>query len=654
MVASALLAAVALAFAWANRGLPVDNFIVDSPKWMSTQNAISAVMFSVPGWYLATRRPRVPFGWLLLSAGLGHAFAGAGWGYFLASEVGGHHYPQPWLGIWSQWAMSLEVPALAAIYLLYPDAEHPRGVVALISSVLLAMCVAGIVSALMDPLTGHAVDPAGPIARIHNPIGTDFFEFDGGGVLWFAPLLTIATGVLAWRWYRARGELRQVLGWLMIGSIPGYLVLPFTFAGPAWQMVVAQLPTIPLIAAVVAGSLRHRVYGIEVVVSRAFLYAILAAVVAGVYGLVVAIGAAVAGSTSPSASFLAALTAAFLLAPARQRIERLVNRLLFGQRDEPYAVLSGVAARLETTGTVERLLPEFTDQVAAALRVPYVAIAIGDQLVLEHFSAGSPVADPERFPLIQQGARIGTLLVGHRAGERAFSRGEVRLLEDLARQASTAVANLLLTEDLKRSRERIVTAREEERRRLRRDLHDGLGPVLSGAAMMIDAGRNLVELDRAAADQQLSEARTQVRSAIEDIRRLVYALRPPALDELGLVAALREQGSRSSVAVVINADEPFPQLPAAVEVAAYRIVSEAMTNAARHAHATTCSVDLRVNGALEIDVVDDGMSASSWQPGVGIVSMRERAAELGGVCEIGPGPDGHGRVHARIPTEGIV
>jgi signal transduction histidine kinase len=370
--------------------------------------------------------------------------------------------------------------------------------------------------------------------------------------------------------------------------------------------------------------------------------------------MVVAIGAIVAGSAHPTASVLAALTAAIVLAPARQRIERLVNRLLFGQRDEPYAVLSGVAARLETTGSVERLLPEFTDQVAAALRVPYVAIEIGDQLVLEHFSSGTAVPDPERFPLIQQGARIGTLLVGHRAGERAFSRSEVRLLEDLARQASTAVANLLLTEDLRRSRERIVTAREEERRRLRRDLHDGLGPVLSGAAMMIDAGRNLVQSDRQAADQQLSDARQQVRSAIEDIRRLVYALRPPALDELGLVAALREQGSRSSVEVTIHADDPFPQLPAAVEVAAFRIVSEAMTNAARHARATACSVDLRVNGALEIDVVDDGTSAFSWQPGVGIISMRERAAELGGECEVGPDPDGHGRVHARIPTEGLV
>ena len=279
-----------------------------------------------------------------------------------------------------------------------------------------------------------------------------------------------------------------------------------------------------------------------------------------------------------------------------------------------------------------------------------MAVEIGDHEVLQHFSSGTAVAAPERFALTQQGVAIGTLLVGHRAGSAHLSRPEARLLEELARQASTAVANLLLTEDLKRSRERIVTAREEERRRLRRDLHDGLGPVLSGAAMMIDAGRNLVTSDQEAADRQFSEARTQVRNAIEDIRRLVYALRPPALDELGLVAALREQGSRSSVAVTINADDPFPQLPAAVEVAAFRIISEAMTNAARHAQATACTVDLHVNGALEIAVVDDGLTAASWQPGVGIISMRERAAELGGVCEAGPGLDGHGRVYARIPA----
>ena len=280
MVASGLLAAIALAFAWVNRDLPIDDFIVDSPKWLSTQNAIAAVMFAVPGWYLATRRPRVPFGWLLLVAGLGHALAGAGWGYFIASEVGGQHYPQPWIGVWLLWAMSLEAPALAAIYLLYPDAERPRGVIGLIAGALIVLCVIGCVSALMDPLTGIAVDPAGPLAQIRNPIGTDFFSFDGGGVLWFAPLLSIATAVFIWRWYRARGELRQVLGWLLIGTIPGLLVLPFMFAGPAWLLVVVQVPTIPLIAAVVAGTLRHRVYGIEVVVSRAFLYAALAGVVA--------------------------------------------------------------------------------------------------------------------------------------------------------------------------------------------------------------------------------------------------------------------------------------------------------------------------------------------------------------------------------------
>ena len=208
----------------------------------------------------------------------------------------------------------------------------------------------------------------------------------------------------------------------------------------------------------------------------------------------------------------------------------------------------------------------------------------------------------------------------------------------------------MLTEDLQRSRERIVSAREEERRRLRRDLHDGLGPVLTGAAMMIDAGRNLMRTDPATADQQLIEARAQVRGAIEDVRRLVYALRPPALDELGLVGAIREQAQRGPVEVTIKADGPLKELPAAVEVAAFRIISEAVNNAARHSSATACTIDINLNGRLEIDVSDNGKTTEAWRPGVGIISMRERAAELGGTCESGPDPNGHGRVHAVIPV----
>jgi signal transduction histidine kinase len=208
--------------------------------------------------------------------------------------------------------------------------------------------------------------------------------------------------------------------------------------------------------------------------------------------------------------------------------------------------------------------------------------------------------------------------------------------------------------ELQQARERLVAAREEERRRLRRDLHDGLGPALAGAALKVEAAENLLASDPRGAAGLLEDARAEIQDAVADVRRLVYALRPPALDELGLVGAIREQAERLGVGehirVEVDGPEQLDGLPAAVEVAAYRIALEAMTNVARHADAHRCVVRISVDGNLELEVFDDGHGLpSDFRAGVGIGSMRERAEELGGACEVEP-VDGRGtRVRARLP-----
>ncbi len=301
----------------------------------------------------------------------------------------------------------------------------------------------------------------------------------------------------------------------------------------------------------------------------------------------------------------------------------------------------------------EELLPEFVASVADGLRVPYVGVEVRESAGTGLIAHGTPPDRCENFPLRRHGEEIGSLVVGLRTGESAFSVRERLLLEDLARQAAGAASRLALTADLRRSRERLITAREEERRRLRRDLHDGLGPTLTGAAMLIDAASQTAPRDPSTTQETLQDAGGQVRAAIRDVRRLVYALRPPALDELGLVGALREQLAPFDLKTEIRTCEPFPELPAAVEVAAFRIVLEAVTNASTHAHATCCLVELRIESrALVLEVNDDGRSDGAWSRGVGLSSMAERAAELGGSCEAGPAPDGHGRVAATIPLSG--
>jgi signal transduction histidine kinase len=230
---------------------------------------------------------------------------------------------------------------------------------------------------------------------------------------------------------------------------------------------------------------------------------------------------------------------------------------------------------------------------------------------------------------------------------------------------------------LQASRERLVTAREEERRRLRRDLHDGLGPALAIQSLKVGAarsllGRQLPGLDGTAAhdvlgaDAMLAELEQEIAATLADVRRLVYDLRPPTLDELGLVAAIREAAARymraapasgpqpDGLTIHVEAPEVLPPLPAAVEVAAFRITQEALTNVVHHARAHTCRISLRLEDDLWLEVEDDGqgLPLEPGRTGLGLASMRERAAELGGACQIEAGPGGGTRVTAHLPLAG--
>jgi signal transduction histidine kinase len=294
--------------------------------------------------------------------------------------------------------------------------------------------------------------------------------------------------------------------------------------------------------------------------------------------------------------------------------------------------------------------------VAQALKLPYVAIALeqdGDSVVAA--AVGTEAGNPACLPLLCHGETVGELILGRRPGEEAFSPSDRRLLDDLARQAGVAVYAVRLTADLQRARERLVTAREEERRRLRRDLHDGLGPALASVTLMADAARNLLAYDPAAADALLRDLKEQAQAATREVRRVVYQLRPPALDELGLVPALQEQAAQygqAGLRVSVAAPQELPPLSAAVEVAAYRIAQEAMTNVVRHAHARTCLVRLWVDDRLHLEVADDGRGLNGARVGVGLTSMRERAEELGGNCTVEPGQAGGTSVRARFPLAG--
>jgi signal transduction histidine kinase len=351
-------------------------------------------------------------------------------------------------------------------------------------------------------------------------------------------------------------------------------------------------------------------------------------------------------------SLIATGVVAVAFNPLHRRLQQGVNRLLYGQRNEPYAVVAQLGNQLAspvTRGPAD-LLQAITQTIGQTLKLPYVAVETMDELrwATEYQEPASrPYANsPEQqiiFPLVYQGKVMGAMRVAARAGEtlRATDR---ELLQELARQVGVVVHAAHATVELQRARERIVTAREEERRRIRRDLHDGLGPQLASQSLKLETAREFVATEPERAQALLDELIGQAQNMVGEIRRLVYALRPPALDDLGLLGALHDVAARVALPglqVEIVPPTILPPLPAAVEVATYRIVQEAIVNVVKHARAGHCMVQLAVvtqrmpDDTLIIEIVDDGMGvASNAASGVGMHSMRERAEELGGLLTI--------------------
>jgi signal transduction histidine kinase len=354
----------------------------------------------------------------------------------------------------------------------------------------------------------------------------------------------------------------------------------------------------------------------------------------------------------------------------RVGLQGVVNRLLYGDRDDPYAALRRLGGRLaETTGPAGAL-PAAAADVAGALRLPFVAIdLLLDGATVRAATAGTaPVGAVLRSePLVHRGEVLGALVVAARAPDEPIGPRERRLLVDLAHQIGAAAQILRLDLDLSRSREQLVLAREEERRMLRRALHDEVGPSVAALALRAETVRRLLAADGGPADGpavvELGQLRREATRTAGALRELAYDLRPPTLDELGLVGALRERGTRlfpdtTQVRVTVEAaadDLPelseLPELPAAVEVAAYRIAVEAMANAARHADARWCSVRITHREAeLVLVVEDDGPGwPDGFRSGVGLTAMRERAAELRGACTLGTSARAGASVTARLP-----
>lgn len=463
-----------------------------------------------------------------------------------------------------------------------------------------------------------------------------------------------------WRIEQSSGAERRALTWTSLaGGAAALLAGLIAFAAPTVAGgVVAFVGLGALGPAMVLGVAPRQVIDVRALVVRTVVGTLTAVTYVAVFTVVVA-GLDLLGVRDLPLGTLGLVCAVLALGvhPVGVILRGVIDEVLFGHRPDP------LGAAAEVAGTLGGQLgadPETAVRaVRQALTVPYVAVFLDGALLA---ASGTPVTDTRRRPLALDGDRRGELVVGLRPGDLSFSSGELHVLTLVATLISQMVRLIEASAALQASREGTVAALAEERRRLRRDLHDGLGPRLTGIAFTADAARNSLSTDPGGAAELLAGLRAETTSAIEEIRRLVYAMRPPALDELGLIGALRQQvrgmrtASGAALVVEVHAAELPEPLPAATEVAAYRIVVEALTNTARHSGCEQAEVRLGLAGGhLVVEVVDHGRSPdgrSAWRPGVGLTSMSERAAEVGGTLTAGPdrrpGRLG-GRVRASLP-----
>jgi signal transduction histidine kinase len=328
---------------------------------------------------------------------------------------------------------------------------------------------------------------------------------------------------------------------------------------------------------------------------------------------------------------------AVTIEPVRRWLRLTIDDVVYGHLGDSYNVITEFSRQIDVAPRTDPTADDasLARMIARTLNVPYVAVMDGD---VQTSVVGVRPSDRELadVPLAYQGSEIGHLYVAPRHAGTSLSNRDLKLLSDLGQHLAVALFAIRASEQVQASRAALVTAREEERRRIRRDLHDGLGPSLASMKLQLTAVARLLDAEPGRAADLLDEVRDGMDETTADIRRLVYGLRPPLIDELGLIAALRNHPSAHLGMTITVEPDALPDLPAAVEVALYRIASEAIHNAVRHSGGQRCAVTIDVDAdKVRMRISDDGRGLPEpLVGGVGVSAMRERAAELGGIVEL--------------------
>ncbi len=642
--------------------------------------------FPVVGVLITHRHPRNTIAWLMLAIGVlwsWSAFADSYVLYAVVTSPGGLPNPAV-MGASEEW---IWVPAIGLmgtfLILLFPDGHLPSPGWRAVAWVSAATTAVATMSVMLRP--GPMADLSVP--GLNNPLGVgplkEVLAWSSASLILF-PLCILASAVgLVVRFRRSRGVERLQLKWLATaGAFVALLYLVAMFASlgpgksspaPGWVPAVqdaamVSFGVIPI--AIGVAILKHRLYGIDVVINKAVVFGTLASFITAVYvAIVVGIGSLVGRGDRPNLALSIAATAVVAVAfqPVRDRVHRFANRLVYGARATPYEVLSEFGDRMGGTYDAADLLPTMARTVAQGVGASQVDVwlRIRSRFVCEASwqpgdagrTEGPPAAVDDMsglkgdrvVPVRHHGELLGAITVVKALGN-PITPVEDKLLDDVAAQAGLVLRNVRLIEDLRSSRQRLVSAQDDERRRLERNLHDGAQQSLVSVALMMRMMRARLGSDAVQAAEMLEEASQQLGLAIDELRELARGIHPAILTDRGLGPALKSLTERSPVPVVLH-DNLEERLGGTVEATLYYVVAEALTNVAKYAEASEVTIAVGLSDdAVVLEVSDDGAGGADSSKGSGLRGLSDRVAAVDGTLEVHSPPGRGTRLSCRIPT----
>jgi signal transduction histidine kinase len=635
--------------------------------------ALSIAAFPLMGALIASRRPENAIGWIFCGIGVLWGLAALTAEYSTYALLRRDPLIGGGIAAWMQrwiWAPGVTLP-MTFLLLLYPDGHLPSKrwrPVAWLAGLAIVLQTVPIAVASWN-LPGRFLLRVDEDVPPGAPAGfTTAYVVQVIAILLVFVIGLASAGSLVVRYRRARGEQRAQIKWfalagaaLVVGII---LNSPLFNIGGAWLWaVVFFLP-----AAAAIAILKYRLYDIDVVINKAVVVGVLAAFITIVYGgIVVGVGTAVGNAGSPILSAIAAGVVAIAFQPVRHRAQRVANRVVYGKRATPYEVLSELSERVGGSYAAEDIMPRMARILAEATGATSAEVWLREGRDLRRRASwpvdAQDVSVPLRgddvppfedrtlaMPVRHRGEILGALTLAKPAND-PLTEAEAKLVVDLASQAGLVLRNAVLIEDLRASRQRLVAAQDEERRRIERNLHDGAQQQLVALAVKLRMLETLIPKDPDRAVSMTRQVGSEAGDALENLRDLARGIYPPLLADKGLPAALEAQARKAPVPVTVDADgvERYPQ---EVEAAVYFACLEALQNVAKYAEASSASVRLRVDAGLTFEIRDDGrgFDRSVTTMGTGLQGIVDRIAAVGGTVEVMSSPGEGTTLTGRVPA----